>query len=99
MDTFRHFWFFEPRMALWGLGLGAGLGAIYGLILGAAVPTLGLLFGPFFGGVYGAIAGLAALGVFLAQRTLVRGDGRGARLAVRVPIWPVERRLVKRMKA
>jgi len=34
MDTFRHFWFFEPRMALWGLGLGAGLGAIYGLILG-----------------------------------------------------------------
>jgi uncharacterized protein YqgC (DUF456 family) len=54
MDTLRHFWFFEPRMALWGLGLGAGLGAIYGLILGAAVPPLGLLFGPFFGGAYGA---------------------------------------------
>ena len=93
MDTFRHFWFFEPRMALWEPGLGAGLGAIYGLILGAAVPPLGLLFG----GAYGAIAGLGALGVFLAQRTLVRGDGRCARLAVRVSIWPVERRLVERM--
>jgi hypothetical protein len=34
MATFRHFWFFEPRMVLWELGLGAGLGAIYGLILG-----------------------------------------------------------------
>ena len=99
MDTFRHFWYFEPRIALWGLGLGAGLGAIYGLILGAAVPPLGLLFGPFFGRAYGAIAGLAAPGVFLAQRTLVRGDGHRARQAVLARIWPVERRLVKRVKA
>ena len=41
----------------------------------------------------------ATLGYLLAQCTLVRGDGHGARQAVRVRIRPVERRLVKRVKA
>jgi hypothetical protein len=113
MDALKLFWFFEPRMALWGLGLGAGLGAMYGLFVGVFVPPLGLLFGPLIGGAYGAIAGLAlgimegavlwaitllflamrvperrgginerrrgTLGYLLAQCTLVRGDGHGAR--------------------
>jgi len=62
MDVLRLFWFFEPRMALWGLGLGTFLGAMYGLFVGIFVPPMGLLFGPLLGGGYGAIAGLA-LGV------------------------------------
>jgi len=62
MDALRLFWFFEPRMALWGLGLGTFLGAMYGLFVGVFVPPMVLLFGPLLGGGYGAIAGLA-LGV------------------------------------
>jgi hypothetical protein len=61
-DALRVFWFFEPRMALWGLGLGTFLGAMYGSILGAAIfPAFppSLLFGPLLGGGYGAVAGLA----------------------------------------
>jgi hypothetical protein len=56
MDALRLFWFFEPRMALLGLGLGTFLGAMYGLFVGVFVPPMGLLFGPLLGGGYGAIA-------------------------------------------
>jgi hypothetical protein len=59
MDALRLFWYFEPRMALWGLGLGTLWGAMYGLFVGFFVPPFGLLFGPLLGGGYGAIAGLA----------------------------------------
>jgi hypothetical protein len=59
MDALRLFWFFEPRMALWGLGLGTFLGVMYGLFVGVFLPPLGLLFGPLLGSGYGAIAGLA----------------------------------------
>ena len=61
MNTPRLFWFFEARMTLWGLGLGAWLGAMYGFILGAALSVAfppSLLIGPLLGGAYGAIAGL-----------------------------------------
>jgi hypothetical protein len=59
MDALRLFWFFEPRMALWGLGLGTLWEAMYGLFIGVFVPPMGLLLGPLLGGGYGAIAGLA----------------------------------------
>jgi hypothetical protein len=62
MDALRLFWFFEPRMALWGLGLGTLWGAMYGLFIRIFVPPMGLLFGSLLGGGYGAIAG-PALGI------------------------------------
>jgi hypothetical protein len=62
MDALRLFWFFEPRMALWGLGLGTFVGAMYGLFLGVFVPPMSLLFGPLLGGG-GNVLWYAAMGM------------------------------------
>jgi hypothetical protein len=68
MDALRLFWFFEPRMALWGLGLGSGLGTTYGLLVGGLTFPYGvgfLLVGPLFGAVGGLGLGILCGAVLL----------------------------------
>jgi hypothetical protein len=68
VDALRLFWYFEPRMALWGLGFGSGLGTTYGLLLGGLTFPYGvgfLLIGPLFGAVGGLVLGILCSAVLL----------------------------------